>query len=73
MIGIDAIVYTVVYLLIAGLILSLLYFLIQYCESQGFGPLVVFKVIRLVFVILVVLLAISLLLNLIGYPIVRWR
>ncbi len=71
MIGLDTLVYAIVYLLIAALVLGLIYWLITYCEAQGLGPPIMFKVIRVVFVILVVLFAIGILLNLAGFPVVR--
>lgn len=73
MIAIGDIVWAVVYMLIGGLVLGLLWWLISYIERQGVGPPVVFKVIRVIFVILVVLLLISILLGLLGFPIVRLR
>ncbi len=72
MVGIETVVAVVVFLLVGGLILGLCYWLINYIEAQGLGPPVMFQVIRVVFVILVVLLLISILLSLIGHPIVRW-
>lgn len=59
-------------MLVGGLVLGLLWFLIGYVEAQGLGPPVMFKVIRIVFIILVVLLLISVLLGLAGHPVVRW-
>lgn len=73
MIGIADLVYVIVGLLIGGLVLGLLWWLIGYVESQGMGPPIMFKVIRVVFVILVVLVLISLLLGLAGFPVVRFR
>lgn len=72
MIGIDTLVTVIVYLLIGGLILGLLWWLITYVEAQGIGPPILFKIIRVVFVILVVLVLISVLMSLIGHPLVRW-
>ena len=73
MIGIETLVWVVIYMLIGGLVLGLLWWLIGYVESQGLGPPVMFKVIRVIFAILVVLVLISILLGLSGYPIVRFR
>jgi hypothetical protein len=72
MIGIETIVYYIVFLLVAGLILGLLWWLIGYCESVFPGMPLFFKAIRVVFVILVVLLCISLLLGLAGHPVIRF-
>jgi hypothetical protein len=72
MIGIDTIVYVIVGLLVGGLILALLWWLVNYCEQQFPGAPLLFKVIRIVFVILVVLLLISILLHLIGVPLIRF-
>ena len=72
MITITQLVMFIVYLLVGGLVLGLLWWLIGYVESQGWGPPVFFKLVRVIFVILVVLLAISLLLGFAGHPIIRW-
>ncbi len=72
MIGLDTIVYAVVFLLVGGLILGLCWWLITYIEAQGLGPPIMFKVIRIVFIVLVVLLLISILLSFLGHPIVRF-
>lgn len=73
MIGIGDLVYVIVGLLVGGLILGLLWWLINYCEKEFPGFPMIFKVIRIVFVILVVLVLISLLLHLVGYPVVRFH
>ena len=72
MIGIETLVYAVVFMLIGALIVGLLWFLINYVESQGLGPPLVFKIIRVVFIVLIVLVLISILLGLIGHPVIRW-
>lgn len=66
MIGVPGIVGIILTLLVAAAILGLLWWLIRYLEAQGFGPPVMFKAIRIVFVVLVVLLLIGYLLNLTG-------
>jgi len=71
MIALADLVYIIVGLLIGGLVLGLLWWLIGYCEAQFPGFPLLFKVIRIVFVILVVLLLIGLLLNMAGVPVVR--
>mgnify|MGYP001594444506 CR=1 FL=1 len=72
MISLEGLVGVIVFLLIAALVLGLLWWLIGYVESQGLGPPVIFKVIRVIFVILIVLLCIGALMQLAGHPIVRW-
>jgi asparagine N-glycosylation enzyme membrane subunit Stt3 len=72
-IGIAEIVWLMVYLLIAAVILGLVWWLIGYIEKQGFGPPIAFKVIRIVFVVLVVLFVIGMLLSFAGFPIVRFH
>jgi cation transporter-like permease len=72
MIGLGSLVMIVVYCLIALLVLGLLWYLIGYCESQFPGFPVGFKVLRIVFVIVVVLVIINMLLSFAGNPIVRW-
>lgn len=71
MIGLDTLVYAIVFLLIAALVLGLVYWLITFCEAQFPGFPIVFKVIKVIFVILVVLFCIGLLLHLAGFPVVR--
>ncbi len=73
MIGIGDLVYVIVGLLVGGLILALLWWLVTYCEAQFPGFPLLFKFIRIVFVILVVLLLISILLGMLGYPVIRFH
>jgi hypothetical protein len=74
-IGLADLVWYVIYLLIAAVIIGLLWFLINYIEKQFTDPgfPVMFKVIRVIFVVLVVLFAIGLLLSFAGFPIVRFH
>lgn len=68
MIGIEQLVSVVVYLIVAGLILWLLHWLIGYCSlPEPFA-----KVARIILAVFAVLVIISVLLSLIGRPIVRW-
>ena len=70
----STIVYIVVGLIIAVIVLGLLWWLIGYAEKTFTGiPPIAFKVVRFVFVALVVLFLIGLLLNLLGVPVVRLR
>jgi len=71
MVGLDTLVYVIVFLLIAALIIGLLYWLITYIEGQGIGPPILFKIIKIVLVVLVVLFCIGCLLHLLGFPIIR--
>lgn len=72
MIALETLVGAVVFMLIGALVLGLLWWLIGYVEAQGLGPPVMFKVIRVVFVILVVLVLIGVLMQLAGRPLIRW-
>ncbi len=68
MIGIESLVSIVVYLIVVGLVLWLLHWLIGYCGiPEPFN-----KVARVILAVVAVLLIISLLLSLIGRPLVRW-
>jgi Na+/melibiose symporter-like transporter len=70
-VSLAGIVSTILGLLIGAVVLGLLWFLIGYIEKQGWGPPLAFQVIRVIFVILVVVLLISLLMALIGHPLIR--
>lgn len=72
MIGIDTLVYFVVGALVVALIIGLLYYLILFCEKEFPSFPLVFKVVRVAFVVLVILLLISFLLHLLGFPVVRF-
>ena len=71
MIGIDQIVYAVLFVLVVGAIAGLLWFLIGYAEANGVpGPFC--RAARVIMVVLGVLLLIAILLSLIGHPVVRF-
>lgn len=78
MIHIETIVQIIVALLVFGLVLGLLWWLVGYFERKAnqvqppLIPVIWFVVVRGVFVVLIVLLLISILLSLIGHPIVRF-
>lgn len=55
MISLTGLVMVVVWMLIAAVVIGLLWWLIGYVEAQGWGPPNVFKVIRVVFVVLIVI------------------
>jgi uncharacterized membrane protein YtjA (UPF0391 family) len=71
MVGIDSIVWFVFVAIVIVAILALLWYAIGYAESAMPMP-VAWKVVRVVFVLLVIFLLISILLGLIGHPIVRF-
>ena len=59
-------------LLIAAIVVGLLWWLISYVESQGLGPPVIYKVLRAVFVILIVVALCFFLISLTtGQPVFR--
>lgn len=54
MISLTSLVFIVLWMLISAVVIGLLWWLIGYVESQGWGPPNVFKVVRVVFVVLIV-------------------
>ncbi len=70
MIGIDTLVWFVFVTIIAVVVVGILWWLIVYCE-QNFPAPMLWKVVRVVFVILCAFFAISILLALMGHPVVR--
>jgi hypothetical protein len=71
MVGIDTIVWFVFVAIIVIGVLAILWWLIGYCEMSFPLPLV-WRVVRVIFVILVAFLAIAMLLSFIGHPLVRF-
>ena len=69
MVGIDSIVWFVFVAIILVAVLGLLWFAIGYAESKMPMPMA-WNIVRLVFVLLVVFLLISILLSMIGHPII---
>lgn len=70
MIGIEQIVWFVFAAIIIVAVLALLWYAIGYAEVKLPMPMA-WNIVRVVFVILVIFLGISLLLGLLGHPIVR--
>lgn len=71
MISIGGAVHFVILLIVAALVFGLLFWLLNYCESQFPGAGVFFRVGRIILVILAVLVLIGLLLSFAGYPVIR--
>ena len=72
MISLTGAVTFIVYLLVAGLVFGLLYWLICYCEHEFPGIPLFFKVARIVLVILAVLILVGLLISVVsGQPVFR--
>jgi len=69
-VGIDQIVWFVFAAIIGVAILALLWYAIGYAESKLPMPMA-WNIVRVVFVLLVIFLLISILLGLLGHPIVR--
>ena len=65
------IVGVVLFILIAAAVLGLLWFLIGYIQSQFGGPEIIYKVCRVVMMVMVVVMLICLLLNLAGEPLIK--
>lgn len=72
MIGVETIVYFVFGAIILVAVLALLWWLIWYCESKFPAPAMAWTIVRVAFVVLVVFLLISILLGLLGHPVVRF-
>lgn len=69
-VGIETIVWFVFVAIVVVAILALLWYAIAYAESAFPMPLA-WKIVRVVFVLLVIFLLIAILLGMIGHPIVR--
>ena len=68
MVTLDALVRTIVYLVVAGLVAWLLWWLIDYLQlPEPFN-----KVAHVILAIAAVLIIISILLGMVGQPIVKW-
>ncbi len=75
MIDLSTVVWVVVYLLVAGAVFGLLFFLINYIAKQFPGPAMDLfaKVARILLIVLAVLVLIGLLVSFIsGQPLIRW-
>ena len=70
MIGIDTIVWFVFIAIILVLVIAILWWLLNYCETQFPAPLA-WKVIRVIFVVICAFIAIAVLLGLLGHPIIK--
>lgn len=71
MISVAGAVHFVILLIVAAIIFCLLFWLLNYCESQFPAGGAFFRVGRVILVILAVLVLIGLLLNFAGYPVLR--
>lgn len=71
MIGLETLVAAVIYIIIAGCIFGLLWWLIGFAQGQGM-PEPFARVARIVLVVIAVLFAIGILLSLVGRPLVAW-
>ena len=68
MVSLSSLLAVVVYLIVAGLIFWLLWWLIEYVGlPEPFN-----KVARVILAVLAVFVCVSILLSLVGYPLVRW-
>lgn len=72
MISLTGAVTLIIYLLVAGLVFGLLYWLVVYCEREFPGIPLFFKVARIALVFLAVLVLIGLLISIVsGQPVFR--
>lgn len=72
MFSLAGLVMIVVYMLVAAAVVGVLWWVIGYVEAQGFGPPLVFKVIRIVFVLAVAIALCFFLISLIsGQPLFK--
>lgn len=72
MIGVDSIVWFVFVSIIVIAVLSILWWVIGYCESKFPNIPMAWNVVRVIFVLMCAFLLIAVLLSLIGHPIVRF-
>lgn len=72
MIDLETVVQFVLYLLLAGVVFGLLFWLITYLEREFPGGQPFFRFARIAVVVLGVLVVISIVLSLAGHPVVRW-
>lgn len=73
MITIESVVWLFLFLLGCGLVFGLLYYLVGYIESQFPDMPLLYKACRILLVVLAVLLLISVILDLMGHPVIVWR
>jgi hypothetical protein len=69
--SLAGIVQTVLFMLVAAAVIGLLWWLIGYVQASFGGPEIIYKVIRVLLVIMLVVALIGLLLSLVGEPLVR--
>lgn len=72
-VSIEGIVWLVLYLLGAAAVFAILWYLVCYFEKEWGGPPIVYKAIRSLLVVLAALVAIFVIMDLIGHPLVNWR
>lgn len=70
MITLTTLVWFVFFAIIAVVIVALLWYAINYAEAQFPAP-VAWKIVRLIFVLLIIFFLICVLLGLLGHPIIR--
>lgn len=74
MISLEDVVWAVLYLLGAGLIFGLLFWLISYCEKEASpSATVFFKFARIFLVVAAVFVLIGMILAFMGHPLIAWR
>lgn len=73
MIALETLIWLFLFLLGAGLILALLHYLVVYCEREFPANPLLFKAARILLVVGAVLILISVVLHLMGMPLVTWR
>lgn len=69
--AIETLVWAVLYMLIAGAVIGILWGLINYFERNFPGSPMPFKYVRMAFVVLLALFVIGILLSLLGVPIIQ--
>ena len=73
MIAIETVVYLFLFLLAAGAVFGLLFYLVKYCEAEFPSFPLFFKAARILLVIGAVLVLISIILDFAGHPLIIWR
>ena len=73
MIGIDTVVWIVLFLIGAAAIFGLLFYAVNYCEKEFPSAAPFLKFARIFLVVAAVFVMIGLILDLMGHPIIAWR
>ncbi len=73
MISIESVIMVILFLLGAGAIFGLLFYVVSYCEKEFPSGGIIFKFARIFLVIAAVFVLIGVILDFMGHPIVVWK